>query len=163
MNRLILSATRAAIVPTPSLRSAATNSTALRPTSSFFTTSQSYTSSSRRSFSDSPSSDTSADDDDDDDELKTGTVKFFNNRDGYGFIIPSWITNKNTMSDDDQMFIHRNDIIQREMEGGEGKYFPILGKGQKVQFKVGVPNDGKNMKKGELYIIVNTNEVGFDV
>lgn len=53
--------------------------------------------------------------------MPTGTVKWFNNRKGYGFLVPD------EQSDED-VFIHYSSI---EMEG-----FKTLSEGQKINFEL---------------------------
>ena len=83
-----------------------------------------------------------------DDDIKVGTVKFFGARQGYGFITPSWIDEKNA-TDDDVVFVLRSDIKRIEVEGTDFRYSPNLQRGERVQFKL-VPNEGKpGLGKGE--------------
>ena len=77
-----------------------------------------------------------------------GTVKFFGARQGYGFITPSWIDEKNATGDD-VVFVLRSDIKRIEVEGTDFRYSPNLQRGERVQFKL-VPNEGKpGLGKGE--------------
>lgn len=58
--------------------------------------------------------------------MKTGTVKWFNKRKGYGFL---------TDSDGNEYFVHYSQII------GEG--FKALTEGQSVSFDVGIGSNDK--------------------
>ena len=102
-----------------------------------------------RYFSDfSSTTDPSSAGSDYDDDIKVGTVKFFGARQGYGFITPSWIDEKNA-TDDDVVFVLRSDIKRIEVEGTDFRYSPNLQRGERVQFKL-VPNEGKpGLGKGE--------------
>lgn len=96
------------------------------------------TSSPSRHFADTPSySSTSVDDDatnnstnaaasgsNDDDEIKRGTVKNFNTKNGWGFIIPDGIDRRNH-KEGELVFIHRADIKIRDVGGtGDDRYYP---------------------------------------
>jgi cold shock protein len=59
-------------------------------------------------------------------EIKTGTVKWFNNAKGYGFITPS--------DGDKDLFVHMSGIM---MEG-----YKTLSENQKVSFKVETSDRG---------------------
>jgi CspA family cold shock protein len=58
-------------------------------------------------------------------EMATGTVKFFNNEKGYGFI---------SRPDGDDVFVHFSNI--------EGSGFKTLEEGQNVEFEVGPGRKG---------------------
>ena len=93
------------------------------------------------------------------DDIKVGTVKYFGMREGYGFITPSWIDEKNA-TDDDMVFIHRSDIKRIEVEGSDFRYSPNLQRGERVQFKLLPKDEGKpGLGKGKpqsffLYVCV---------
>ncbi len=57
--------------------------------------------------------------------MPTGTVKFFNNEKGYGFI---------TRDDDEDLFVHYSNI--------DGNGFRSLEEGQAVEFEVGPGRKG---------------------
>ena len=57
--------------------------------------------------------------------MPTGTVKFFNNEKGYGFI---------ARDDGDDVFVHFSNI--------DGSGFRTLEEGQKVEFEVGAGRKG---------------------
>ena len=57
--------------------------------------------------------------------MPTGTVKFFNNEKGYGFI---------SREDGDDVFVHFSNI--------DGSGFRTLEEGQKVEFEVGPGHKG---------------------
>ena len=59
-------------------------------------------------------------------ETKTGTVKWFNNQKGYGFITPS--------NGDKDLFVHTSSIV---MEG-----YKTLSDNQKVSYQVGTSDRG---------------------
>ena len=59
-------------------------------------------------------------------ETKTGTVKWFNNQKGYGFITPS--------TGDKDLFVHMSSIV---MEG-----YKTLADNQKVSYEVGDSDKG---------------------
>lgn len=59
-------------------------------------------------------------------ETKTGTVKWFNNQKGYGFITPS--------TGDKDLFVHMSSIV---MEG-----YKTLSDNQKVSYEVGDSDKG---------------------
>ena len=59
-------------------------------------------------------------------EIKTGTVKWFDNKKGYGFITPE--------DGDKDLFVHMSSIM---MEG-----YKTLTDNQKVSFKVGTSDKG---------------------
>ena len=56
-----------------------------------------------------------------DEYVKTGTVKWFNEKKGYGFILPD--------DDDDDLFVHHSEIQS------EGR--ATLNEGQKVEYEIG--------------------------
>ena len=104
-----------------------------------------------RHFSDTDTS--TSPDNTDDDDIKTGVVKHFNTKEAYGFIIPSWIDESN-LQENDKIFIHRNDIRRVQLEDGSnssGIYYPNLRRGDKVQFKLGPPDEGKKNGKGKVF------------
>ena len=80
-----------------------------------------------------------------DGEITVGTVKYFSFKNQYGFIIPDGV-DKRDHSSSDLAFIHRNDIMKAD---SEEKFFPGLSKGQRVQFKVGKADAGKESMRGE--------------
>jgi len=142
MNRLLIATTTTAC----SKASTAASSLRLSNTTSL----PSYVlSSSTRYFSDfSSTTDPSSAVSDYDDDIKVGTVKFFGARQGYGFITPSWIDEKNA-TDNDVVFVLRGDIKRIEVEGTDFWYTPNLQRGERVQFKL-LPNEGKpGLGKGE--------------
>lgn len=142
MNRLLMTTATACSKTTLAASSFRLNSTSLP--SSF------ALSSSARYFSDiSSTTDPSSAVSDYDDDIKVGTVKFFGIREGYGFITPSWIDEKNA-SDDDVVFVHRSDIKRIEVEGTDFRYSPNLQRGDRVQFKLSPKDEGKpGLGKGE--------------
>jgi cold shock CspA family protein len=83
---------------------------------------------SARNFSDSSASD---------DDIKVGTVKFFYQKQHFGFIIPDGMDENS----EELIFVHKNDIKQPTNTGE--RFFPSLQTGQRVQFKVGPPEEGK--------------------
>ena len=58
--------------------------------------------------------------------MKTGTVKWFNEKKGYGFILPD--------DDDDDLFVHHSEIQS------EGR--ATLNEGQKVEYEIGEGEKG---------------------
>jgi CspA family cold shock protein len=63
--------------------------------------------------------------------VKTGTVKWFNEKKGYGFILPD--------DDDDDLFVHHSEIQS------EGR--AALNEGQKVEYEIGEGEKGKHAIK----------------
>jgi len=63
--------------------------------------------------------------------MKTGTVKWFNEKKGYGFILPD--------DDDDDLFVHHSEIQS------EGR--AALNEGQKVEYEIGEGEKGKHAIK----------------
>ncbi|MBL7106211.1 MAG: cold-shock protein [Phycisphaerae bacterium] len=59
--------------------------------------------------------------------MKTGTVKWFNEKKGYGFILPD-------DDDDDDLFVHHSEIQS------EGR--ATLNEGQKVEYEIGEGEKG---------------------
>ena len=78
-----------------------------------------------------------------DDHIKVGTVKNFNSKQHYGFILPDGMDENSR----DLIFVHKNDIKQHDL--AKDKFFPSLKNGQRVQFKVGPPDEGKKGGKGK--------------
>ena len=142
MNRLLMATTTTAC-------SKATAASSFRLLSNTTSLPSYVLASSTRYFSDfSSTTDPSSAGSDYDDDIKVGTVKFFGARQGYGFITPSWIDEKNA-TDDDVVFVLRSDIKRIEVEGTDFRYSPNLQRGERVQFKL-VPNEGKpGLGKGE--------------
>ncbi len=58
--------------------------------------------------------------------MKTGTVKWFNEKKGYGFILPD--------DDNDDLFVHHSEIQS------EGR--ATLNEGQKVEYEIGEGEKG---------------------
>ena len=58
--------------------------------------------------------------------MKTGTVKWFNEKKGYGFILPD--------DSDDDLFVHHSEIQS------EGR--ATLNEGQKVEYEIGEGEKG---------------------
>ena len=141
MNRLLITAATRAAAPSRSCISSTSSYSSFATSRCVFATS--------RHFSDTTDTSTSTIDTDDDD-IKTGVVKHFNTKEAYGFIIPSWI-DESKLTENDKIFIHRNDIRRVELADGSssrGLYYPNLRRGDKVQFKLGPPDEGKKMGKG---------------
>ncbi|KAL7433848.1 hypothetical protein ACHAXH_008604 [Discostella pseudostelligera] len=91
---------------------------------------------------------------DDSSDIQRGTVKLFNTRNGWGFIIPDGV-DKRKHKEEELVFIHRVDIKTRNALGaGEKGYFPSLIAGQRVQFKVGPPANDK-ASSGKAYDLTN--------
>jgi len=63
--------------------------------------------------------------------VKTGTVKWFNEKKGYGFILPD--------DDDDDLFVHHSEIQS------EGR--ATLNEGQKVEYEIGEGEKGPRATK----------------
>ena len=153
MNRLLMTtATASCSKATAASSFRLSNNTSL-PSLSF------VLSSSARYFSDDISSTTDPSSAVSDDDIKVGTVKYFGMREGYGFITPSWIDEKNA-TDDDMVFIHRSDIKRIEVEGSDFRYSPNLQRGERVQFKLlpkdeGKPGLGKGKPQSFLYVCVD--------
>lgn len=124
MNRLLITASKSA---TSSLR---------RGTSS---TSAAVRFDTARHFSDSAATD-------DDTERKVGTVKTFQLKTQFGFIVPDGVDMLNH-ENKDLLFVHRTDIRTENLEGEN--FFPALKRGQRVQFSVGPPDEGKESGRGE--------------
>lgn len=83
------------------------------------------------------------------DEIKTGTIKYYNYKDRYGFIIPDGV-DKDSHDSKDLIFIHQNDIKKQEC-ANEQNVYPVLRKDQRVAFKVSSPTEGvKRAKAFEL-------------
>jgi cold shock CspA family protein len=126
MNRLLISASKSA---TSSLhRGTSSTSAAVR-----FVTA--------RHFSDSAAAAT-----DDDTERKVGTVKTFQLKSQFGFIVPDGVDMLNH-ENKDLLFVHRTDIRTENFDGET--FFPALKRGQRVQFNVGPPDEGKESGRGE--------------
>ena len=149
MNRLLVAAASRATAPY--------SRSCISSTSSYssFATSRCVFATSRH-FSDTTDTNTSLDSNTDntaDDDIKTGVVKHFNTKEAYGFIIPSWI-DESKLTENDKIFIHRNDIRRVQLADGsssKGLYYPNLRRGDKVQFKLGPPDEGKKMGKGNFF------------
>ena len=142
MNRLLITATSRAAAPPRSCISSNPASLSFATNRCVFAT---------RHFSDSTTdTDTSTSPDNTaDDEIKTGVVKHFNTKEAYGFIIPSWI-DESKLQENDKIFIHRNDIRRVQIDGSSSSlYYPNLRRGDKVQFKLGPPDEGKKNGKGK--------------
>lgn len=138
MNRLLITAASRAAAPSRSCCISNTSS------SSYFATSRCVFAT--RNFSDTDTSTSTVDTDDD---IKTGVVKHFNTKEAYGFIIPSWI-DESKLQENDKIFIHRNDIRRVQLDGSSNNiYYPNLRRGDKVQFKLGPPDEGKKNGKGK--------------
>jgi len=143
MNRLLITAASRAAAPYSRSCIISTSS------SSYFATSRCIFAT--RRFSDTDTS-TSPDNTDTDNDIKTGVVKHFNTKEAYGFIIPSWI-DESKLQENDKIFIHRNDIRRVQLEDGSSNniYYPNLRRGDKVQFKLGPPDEGKKNGKGKFF------------
>ena len=141
MNRLLVAAASRAAAPSRSCISGT-------PSSSHFATRRCILATTRN-FSDTDTN-TSLDNSDNDD-IKTGVVKHFNTKEAYGFIIPSWI-DESKLQENDKIFIHRNDIRMAKLADGSSNniYYPNLRRGDKVQFKLGPPDEGKKNGKGKF-------------
>ena len=63
--------------------------------------------------------------------MKTGIVKWFNEKKGYGFILPD--------DDDDDLFVHHSEIQS------EGR--ATLNEGQKVEYEIGEGEKGPRATK----------------
>lgn len=134
MNRLLLTASRSVA---PSLR---INHGALSSS-----TAQSFLSA--RQFSDSAAAaDAGTTTNDSAEKIQVGTVKTFSYTNQYGFIIPDGVDPNDHDKNKDLIFVHRKAIKTMEFEDGE-KFFPGLKRGQRVQYKVGPPDEGKLMAK----------------
>jgi len=140
MNRLLVTVATRATAPSRSCISSTSSS-------SYFATSRCIFATRRFSDSTTNTTDTSLDNDD----IKTGVVKHFNTKEAYGFIIPSWI-DESKLQENDKIFIHRNDIRRVQLEDGSSNniYYPNLRRGDKVQFKLGPPDEGKKNGKGKF-------------
>ena len=140
MNRLLITAASRAAAPSRSCIISTSSSSSFATSRCVFAT---------RHFSDTDTS--TSPDNTDNDDIKTGVVKHFNTKEAYGFIIPSWIDESN-LQENDKIFIHRNDIRRVQLEDGSnisGIYYPNLRRGDKVQFKLGPPDEGKKNGKGK--------------
>jgi len=131
MNRLLLTASRSASSSLRVNRVAPPSSSAVRYLAARHLSDSAETAESAAAATPS---------DDGDAEIKLGTVKHYQVKKNFGFIIPDGVDKKDH-GKEDLIFIHRHDIKSEVFGGGE-RFFPVLRSNMRVQFKVKADADG---------------------